>query len=299
MDNTQAPRLVERLKSDIDSMPAQLKSVAKYIIDHPGDFGMDPIRVSASKIGVSPNSLVRLAQKMGYQGFDSFREPFRRALVTEGEGQLGEAWLEKLEGGDSLARNQARLGRNEVNIVARSLRMMTHERITAALGYMTEARHCYITATRSSYALASYFHYVGRMALPELQLIPRHMGSAVDELIHATEMDCLIAITFSPYSAETIGALRYAQARKTRLIVLSDSEAIAPHIRPDVVFPVATHSHHSFGCYSGAMAVLDCLLGHLVAAGGAEAQRRITDYEATREDSGAYWKAPRNPRLRN
>ena len=74
---------------------------------------------------------------------------------------------------------------------------------------------------------------------------------------------------------------------------------VAPQIDPDVVFPITTQSHHYFGCYGGAMAVLECLLGHLVALGGEEAQQRIADYEATREDSGAYYKAGRTPRIRS
>ncbi|OBY25324.1 MurR/RpiR family transcriptional regulator [Leisingera sp. JC1] len=299
MDRNRKTRLLTQLKSAIADLPPRLKVIAKYIIDNPGDFGMDPIRVSAEKIGVSPNSLVRMAQKMGFDGFEPFRDPFRHALVTEREDLMGVDWIAQLDNGDNLARTQAQLARNEVNIVSRSLRMMTQERIGDALRCLTEARNCYVTATRSSYAMAYYFHYVGRMALPGLQLIPRHMGSAVDELFGADERDCLVAITFAPYSAETIQSLRYARRKGTRLIVISDSEVIAPQIDPDVVFPVTTQSHHYFGCYGGAMAVLECLLGHLVALGGEEAQRRIADYEATREDTGAYYKAARIPRIRD
>lgn len=299
MDMTQKSRLIAQLKTQINAQSPQLKVVAKYIIDNPGDFGMDPIRVSAQKIGVSPNSVVRLAQKMGFDGFESFRDPFRRSLITEREDQMGNDWITRLDHGDQLSHAQARLARNEINIVSRSLRMMSPDKISQAIGHMTQARNCYITATRSSYALAYYFHYVGRMALPSLQLIPRHVGSAVDELIHADENDCLIAVTFSPYSAETIQSLRYARRRGAKVILISDSEVVAPQIDPDVVFPITTHSHHHFGCYGGAMAVLEALIGHLVAAGGEAAQTRITDYEATREATGAYWKSTRPPRTKS
>lgn len=298
MEKNLKTRLLARLKTGINDLPPQLKLIAKYVIDHPGDFGIDPIRLSAEKIGVSPNSLVRMAQKMGFDGFEPFREPFRQALVTEREDQMGEDWIAQLDQGDNFSRIQSRLARNEINIVSRSLRMMSQDKIKEALGHMTQARNCYVTATRSSYALAYYFHYVGRMALPSLQLIPRHVGSAVDELINADEGDCLIAVTFAPYSAETIQSLRYACSRGAKVILISDSEMIAPQIDPDVIFPITTQSHHYFGCYGGAMAVLECLLGHLVAAGGEDAQKRISDYEAIREDTGAYWKAPRAPRIR-
>ncbi len=268
------------------------------MIDQPGDFGVDPIRVTADKIGVSPNSLVRLAQKLGFDGFEAFRDPFRAALITEGEDRMGADWVTQLDRGDAVARAQAGLARNEINIISRSLRMMTSEKIDAARDLLTSARRSYVTATRASYALAYYFHYVGRMALPELQLIPRHMGAAVDELMHVDARDVLVAITFAPYSADTIQSMRFAKERGAKLIMISDSDVIAPRVEPDITFPVATQSQHYFGCYGGAMAVLECLIGHLVDAGGDEAHQRIADYEAMREDAGAYWRAPRTPKLR-
>ena len=298
MDQNQKTRLIARLKAEFDGLPPRLKLIAKYVIDHPGDFGMDPIRVTAEKIGVSANSLVRLAQKLGYDGFEAFRDPFRSALVTEGDNRMGGDWLDLLDQGDAKARTQAQLARNELNIISRSLRMMTEEKIESALELLTGARNAYVTATRASYALAYYFHYVGRMALPGLQLIPRHMGSAVDELMHVDKRDVILAITFAPYSADTIQSMRFAKERGAQLILISDSEVIAPKVEPDITFPVATQSLHYFGCYTGAMAVLECLIGHLVNAGGDAAHQRIADYEAMHENVGVYWKAPRAPKIR-
>lgn len=298
MDQNQKARLITRLKSEIEEMPPRLKQIAKYVIDNPGDFGMDPIRITASKIGVSPNSLVRLAERLGFDGFEALRTPFRKALVTQSEERLGDDWMSRLEQENELAKAQAKFARNEANIISRSLRLMSQDKIKSALEILTGSDRCYVTATRASYALAYYFHYVGRMALPDLQLIPRHMGSAMDDLMHVGAQDALVAITFAPYSADTIQSMRFAKERGAKLILISDSEVIAPRVDPDVTFPVATQSQHHFGCYGGAMAVLECLVGHLIDTGGPAAHQRIAQYEALREDSGAYWKAQRAPAIR-
>lgn len=75
-------RLLQHLKDEMEQLPPRLKAAAKYVVDHPGDFGLDTIRVSAQKTGISANSFVRLAQHLGYDSFDSFRAPFRAALTT-------------------------------------------------------------------------------------------------------------------------------------------------------------------------------------------------------------------------
>lgn len=297
LDPKQTARLLATLKDGISHMPPKLAAAAKYIIDNPGDFALDPVRITATKAGISANTLVRLAEHLGFDSFEALRTPFRAALVTGQEAGLGEDWLAQMQTSDApSAALQARAARNEINIVARSLRLMTPERTAAIVETLTSARRCYVTATRASYALAHYFHYVGRMALPDLDLVPRHMGSAMDDLIDLSAEDCLIAITFAPYSSGTIQALRMAAKRGAKVVLISDSEVIAPGIHADHVLAVASNSLHAFGAYGGAMAVLECLLTHLITAGGDTARRRIVAYEDLRQDSGAYWSGPKLPR---
>lgn len=289
--------LMDRLRREIDHLPAQLQAATKYIIDHPGDFGIDSIRVSAEKIGVSTNVIVRLAQHLGFDGFEAFRRPFRRDLVTDSEDRLSRDWLTQLNAGDAFASAQASYARNEMNVVSRSLRQLDPGKVRSAVTLMSDAPQCLVTATRASYALAYYFHYAGRMAHPGMQLIPRHMGSAIDDLLSAGETDCLFAITVHPYSADTIRAIRFAREKGMRVVLLADSDVIAPGVEADVTLTVSTRSQHQFSSFSGAMAVLEVLLGHLFAVKGDAAYHRVQDYQKAREDAGAYWQPKRLPRV--
>lgn len=298
LDPQKTARLIQRLKERMDQLPPRLRAAAKYVIDSPADFGLDTLRATAARTGISANSFVRLAQALGYDSFDAFRAPFRAALTTAQEAGLGPGWLGSMAAEGAAGQLQANAARNQLNIVSRSLRLMTAERTAAITGTLLGARRCYVTASRSSYALAYYFHYVGRMALPQLELVPRHMGAALDDLVGITPEDCLLALTFAPYSAGTIQALRLAAERGAKIVLIADSEVIAPGIRADHTLAVAANSLHPFGAIGGAMAVLECLLSHLIEAGGAEARQRMEAYDTLRQDSGAYWTAPKLPRTR-
>ena len=297
LDPRKTVRLLQHLKDRMDTLPPKLKAAAKYVIDNPGDFGLDTVRTSAARTGISANGFVRLAQHLGYDTFEAFRAPFRAALTTTHEADLGQDWLDRMQDEGPAGKLQAAAARNQLNITSRSLRLMTAERTQAIVDALLTARRSYVTATRSSYALAYYFHYVGRMALPSLDLVPRHMGAALDDLLDIGPEDCLIALTFAPYSAGTIQALRLAGERGAKVILISDSEVIAPGIRTDHLLAVAANSLHPFGAIGGAMAVLECLLTHLIEAGGEDARRRIEAYDALRQDSGAYWSGPKLPRV--
>ncbi len=289
MSANEKAEICKRLLKDVDRLPPRLQLAAKYIIDNANDFGLDTIRISADKIGISANSLVRLANHLGFASFEELREPFRISLVEQYDRASGDGWIDRLSEAGDFGEFHARSVRNEIDIVKQSLRLLTIEKTETAVDMLMNARNAYVTATRASYALAYYFHYVGRMALPNLNLIPRHMGSPVDEMMSVGREDVLMAITFPPYSADTISALRLAKRNGTRVILISDSELIAPNIDADLFLKVSLNSLHHFSCFAGAMVVLESLLFHLVSRGGTGAQSRIAGYEAIREDFGAYW----------
>lgn len=293
LDPAKKNRTISALKEAIPDLSPRLQLVAKYILDHPSDFGLDPIRETARKAGVSTYSLVRLAEHLGFSSYDTLREPFRQALVDTAPQQPQPSWLESLGEKGEIGATQADAVQNSIAIVNRSLEHQNPAQMARVVDLLLSARNVYVTAVRASYALAYYLHYVGRMALPTLQLIPRHMNSAIDELHNADGQDVLIAITFDPYSRETIEACTFARKRGMKLILLADSEVISPEFQADEVLLVSVISPHHFACYAGATAVIETLVSHLVQQGGPEAMERINSYEALRNNTQAYVRPPK------
>ncbi|MGR3592383.1 MAG: MurR/RpiR family transcriptional regulator [Limimaricola soesokkakensis] len=289
MDPTLKNRVVAALKAEIPTLPRGLRVGAKYVIDHPSDFGLDPIRETARKAGVSPYTLVRLAERIGFDGYDDLRAPFRQALVSAAVVVEKPAWVERLREEGEPGRIQAEAALNEMAIVQRTLEGVKAGQIDRVVSMLMAAPNVYLTAARASYALAYYLHYVGRMALPSLQLIPRHMNSPIDDLDTAEVDDVLIAITFTPYSRETIEACRFASRKGMKLVMISDSEIVSPEFAADETLVASMLSTHHFGCYAGAMALIETLIAHLVAQGGEASRLRIASYEKLRRESQAYW----------
>lgn len=291
MDPTLKNKTISALKQSLSGLSPRLQLVAKYIVDHPSDFGLDPIRETARKCGVSTFTLVRMAHQMGFAGYDELREPFRHALVTTSDLAEHPDWVDGLRNHSEIGRIQADASTNAMAIVQRSLERQSPEQMTRVATMLLDAPNVYLTAVRASYALAYYLHYVGRMALPTLQLIPRHINSAIDELHYAKSGDVMIAISFTPYSRETIAACKFARERGAKLVMISDSDVISSEFEPDETLIASAISTHHFGCFTGVMAVIENLLAVLVQLGGEEVRTRIKSYEDLRKDTNAYWVA--------
>jgi len=270
-----------------------MRQAAKYITDNQADFGLDPIRETARKSGVSTFTLVRLAREMGFERFDDLREPFRHALVSLTIGAGETEWLTEWQASGVEARPLVDAAANALSVLERSLQRQSPDRLHKTVEMLLSARKVYVTAMRASFGLASHFHYVARMALSSIELVPRHMSTAIDELNDAGPADVLMAITFTPYSQETIEAAAFAKAKGVKLIFVTDSEIVAPGLEADMTLLVSTNSTHHFGSNVGAMAVMEALLALILADGGERVKKRIADYEGLRSAHNVYWSAPK------
>jgi len=291
VDPTLKTNTTAALKNGISGFSPQLRTAAKYIVDHPSDFGLDSIRESARKAQVSTYTFVNLAKILRFSSFEAFRSPYRHALVSQASAQADPEWLRAAAGRSDFGGVHADAARNTLSIVTHSLERQQADSLEAIADMLIGARNVFLTAVRSSYAVAYYLHYVGRMALPTMQLIPRHHNSAIDDLNTATEGDVLIAITVTPYSRETIEACAFAKKKGVKLLLITDSEVVSPDLEPEHTLVASVLSTHNFGCFSGMMAVVELLLAFLMKGGGDPARDRIASYEKLRIENNAYWVA--------
>lgn len=178
---------------------------------------------------------------------------------------------------------------NTLAIVQRSLERLSPETLEQAVDVILSAQSVYVTAVRASYAMAYYPHYSGRMIVNSFQLIPRHVSSTLDDLNEANSEDVMIAITTSPYSQETVEACRFAQEKGVRIILITDSDIVAPDLKPEFTFIASAISTHHFACYSGVTAIIEAMLSVMMRRAGQAGQDRIKDFEDLRDVHDKMW----------
>ncbi|MFK5997730.1 MAG: MurR/RpiR family transcriptional regulator [Rhodobacterales bacterium] len=278
MSATLQNRVLVNIREHYSRLAPTLQLAAKYVIEHPADFGLDPIRTTAEKIGVSTYSLVRLSKELGYPGFEEFREPFRRALRTTAKPEISSSWLNDLSAQGLTGATLANSAENSMSILKHSLRQMTPEISEKFIEVMTNARTVYVTATSTSYALAYYFQHIARLVLPNVQFIPRDMSNPIIDMNFATDRDVLLAITVSPYSKITMNACKYAREKGMKLLIITDSDLPLAGLSPEAVLTAEMESPYVFACYLGVIAILESLLHLLVIKGGKEAEANIKSY---------------------
>ena len=281
--------VVEQLLAVYESLPGQLQISARYIIDHSHEVGLQSMRTLAANADVHPNSFVRLARHLGFDGYDAMRERFRD-FVRGGVGSSPDRarWLQDMakKGGST-----AILGNMASACLENTERMFAQQSVQdldKAVDWMLGSKRVFVLGLGLAYPLAYNFWYVARMGFDHFILTPRHGSQTSDDIIRMNEDDCLLAMTFQPYRSETLAAMRLAKKAGAKTIGITDSTAASLCRESDLGLVSPTHTPQFFHSNSAVIALLESLCALLVVCGGEPATEAIEAFNTARWEAQIY-----------
>jgi len=281
--------VISSLLREFEDLPAQLQLCARYIIDHSHEVGLQSMRTLATNAEVHPNSFVRLARHLGFDGYEAMRERFRD-FVRGGIGSTPDRvrWLQRMnrEGGSAAifgSMAEACLDNTERMFAQQSV-----EDLEKAADWMIDARRVYVLGLGLAYPLAYNFWYVARMGFDHFILSPRHGSLPSDDMIRIDERDCLLAMTFQPYRRDTLDAVRLAKSKGARIIGITDSSAATLCREADLGLVAPTHTPQYFHSNSAVSALLESLCALLVVRGGETASEAVDAFHSARWEANIY-----------
>ncbi len=276
------------LAAAIDDFSPQVERAAGYVLDNPGEIAVNSMRTLADAAGVKPNTLVRMARAVGFEGYEDFRRPFRQYAA---EGTLSfpdrARFLQTISQGGSHWSLVADMAGAAMANVEALFAAIDADDLKAAADLIDGARRANICGVGTARTLADNFAYVATMAVDNVVAIPS-VGLAIDDVARMTPDDVLVAMTFSPYRAEIVEAVRLAEQRGVPIIAITDS-----HGSPLV--PMATHSFVvpndsplPFSSNVASTALLETLLAFVVAESPGDVAAAIDAFHGNRRAAGIY-----------
>ncbi|MCZ4354247.1 MurR/RpiR family transcriptional regulator [Roseovarius aestuarii] len=278
--------LHSRIVEALPGLPRQVALAARYVVDHPDDVPLISMRDLATRAGVSPATMLRLAQTLGFDSWGDFRalhvdhlrqtpvpytERAARALSRDGGGVLVS---------ESFSAYRANLDQTEW--------ANPPEVFTRAAKHLVQADRVFISAFMSCRGPGMTFAYLCRMLRNNVALLGAEATSLGVDLALLRPGDTVLSINFDPYGHEINQIARAIEASGATLISLADSRA-TPLTRlaaETLVFPVDGPSF--FPSIAAAQALVEALIAAILAELGPEATARIGHIENALYDSGTY-----------
>ncbi|MGI9462833.1 MAG: MurR/RpiR family transcriptional regulator [Aestuariivirgaceae bacterium] len=288
---TPAPAdVLERLAGGLHELTPQLRKAAAYVLENPNEIGVSSIREIADAAAVKPNTLVRMARTVGFDGFEEFRRPFRDE-IRQGRDNFPDRarWLQSLSRGGKLSGLYGEIAAASIANIEGLFSGTDAAAIKAAADEIVEARATYVLGVGIANPLARNFAYLASMAVDTVTSIPRDGSLPVDGLVRARKGDVLIAMTFKPSRRAVVEAVAMALAEGVTVIGISDSLASPILARAKHSFIVPMDTPQFFTSNVALSAFLETLMAFVIADADDEVIANVERFHERRHEFGIYW----------
>lgn len=277
--------LRENIVSQFSLLSPELQRAAEFSLQNANQLVVQSMRAFAAEAGVKPATLLRLAQRLGYNGWRELKSAFIDDLGLGNDTYVSKA--EKL-----IAKGTQPALYEEVFLAHQANLAFTQaenqQAMQQAVTLLDEAKQVYICGFRASFPIAWSLFYVYRLFNRQVSLID---GLASNIEVFTREInaeDCLLLTSFSPYSRESLDVLNAARQAGARIIAITDSPVSPLAQAADCTLLFSLSSPSFFPSIVSGMGVAECLLAMLVARHGREAVNKIESAERYLQRSGAY-----------
>ena len=286
-------RVLHRLTEEWDALTPEAQKAARYVLENPADVGVSTVREIAEAAKVKPNTFVRMARQVGFEGYEDFRAPFREAIRQGAVSFPDRArWLQDIRKSGDLGGLYGDMAEAAMRNIEDTFAGIDVVRLKAAAEAIWASRQVFVLGVGVMNANARNFTYLASTGMTDFHAIPRPGSTPVDDLAWADGRDVLIAMTCRPYRAEVVEAVRLARDQGLTVVALSDSPA-SPIIRAaQHGFVVAADTPQFFPSSVATIALLETLLSFVIAVASDEIVARVERFHKRRHQLGIYLEEP-------
>jgi len=231
----QPPRVFSELKPWLQehyiSLPRRLQSVAEFVLHNPDVVALNTIAVISERVEVTPSTLVRFAKSIGYQGFSDMQSVFQESMR-----HMPQPYDQRIHHLDEQELPEQtvlhRFSRAASTSIDKLDQQADEATILQASEQLAAARCIYIAGQGRAAPVTTYLHYMFVKMGLQAVLLDGMAGMMVDKAGLIQPDEVLVAVSFSPYTANTRELVDICLAQKVPVVALTDS-TLSPIARAD------------------------------------------------------------------
>src|SRR5665647_278011 len=212
---------LHELCSALPSLPMRLREVGRFVAANDYDATTRSMRELAAAAGADPASFTRLAQALGYSGWDELR-----AALTEARRPAQPSPFSGRARGHRHGPNaDVRLVADKLEAEAAGLARISSSHVAAAARTLHTAQRIWIAGFRSCRGVAELLNYQLRLFRPDAVQLVGGSGPEDLDLGAFRAGDAVIVIGFTPYSTASVLSARAAHRSGAALVAIADTIA--------------------------------------------------------------------------
>lgn len=197
------------------------KAVANFILNQYEKAVFMTAAQIGTELNISESTVVRFATRIGYDGYPGFQKA------------LEDCVRERLNNVQKIGVKYSNQSQSEILTTVLSADIeklqdtidhLDPAAFETAVTTLLEAETVYIMGLRSNEPLAAFLHFYLNMIRKNVRLVnTTSVSETFEQMIHISEKDCFIGISFPRYSMRTLKAMEFANDRNAKVIAITDS----------------------------------------------------------------------------
>ncbi|MCG5480489.1 MAG: MurR/RpiR family transcriptional regulator [Ensifer alkalisoli] len=248
--------MAEVLEAEFETMPPQLQTAARFVLDHPMEVALMSMRELGRRVGVSHTTMARLAAWLGLDSYDELRTIYARAVRAHGR-----PWHNSGDPhGFAAEEGSSGFGRVANTLIAQVVSLdgaVSAKQLSAMADLLADSRRLFCFGPGSAQTVARHFALLmAQLGKPVAVLDP---VSGTDAIHRAGLGDAMLAIGFAPHGQATSAFVQQMSRRGIAVAAITDSKMspLARFARETIV--VSTNSQSFFPTMAPALSVVEIL----------------------------------------
>lgn len=271
----------------LDGLSPELLRAARWVEAHPREVALHSMRECGRRAALAPATLTRLAQALGFQGFEAIKHLCQASFTAQG-GYAGRA--EVLQASARRDKDWLALLNEAQHANSASVSGLNQAaQLEAVADAMLKTRRVYFLGLRASHGLAMHLHYTYGLLASNGILVQGLGGTLDDQVGDMGPGDLLVVTSSASYTRQTVEAAARARRQGAQVVALTDSvlSPIARHAAHTLLFRTGSPSY--FHSMVGALALAEALAAAVAVRGGRKVLACLQARQERLDREGAYW----------
>lgn len=211
-----------RIQKYYPDLPKNHKKLADFFINNFDKIPFYSVQDISEATRTSVASVVRFAQRIGFLGFLEMREEISKELQNHISNKEIFSLL------DSTATEHDTLtiiANQDIKNINETLTQIDRDYFNSTIKMILKAKRVYTVGLGVSNLLAQMLAYQLNQVSIDAYALSHSHSTFLEQLIFLNSSDLVIALSFTPYSIETIEAAKYAKKKKIKVISITNSNA--------------------------------------------------------------------------
>jgi DNA-binding MurR/RpiR family transcriptional regulator len=259
---SQPADVIQAVRHAYDELTKSQKRIAEAIVDDPEFVAFATVDKMASRLDVSPSTVVRFTYRLGLTGYQDLQERVRTLVRSQMRSATAEGDEADVLGhlGDSAFR---RSFEQDLDHLRRTIAGLDPATLDQAVDLLVGARRVLVAGDGTAYGVAHFLTLALDRTRGDTALV-RADGDSVGRLVDVGPDDVMVAFTFPPYASTVLRAVRWARGRDVRIVGVTDSPISPVGQLVDVVLPALVSGIGPQNTLVAAMAVANAVLNGVV-----------------------------------